>query len=311
MKYQVFGFYYENENPAKPVSLSKTIEATEYEEVKKCQDLCCLVLLFEERFQLALDNFHEWETELLEQAHSALLWNANDFATAMQNRLKLDRRFVNLLSSLRLYLDQSDHNISKICGEESKELKQIKEFKNWLYDNHFGFRLLEALRNHVQHSSLPLSTISYGSRRVESKDGFYIQFFVAPKISQEELSENKKFNKRVLGELDNQKDYSDLRLAAREYIYCLTQLHTQIRGTLRESFSNLRGSYESAIERHSIFDGHKVKHIRMNAIDDAGRILSQVQLVDEFLKLHDVLYSRNSKVIDIRRSFASSALDKV
>ncbi len=219
--------------------------------------------------------------------------------------------YASLNSSLRLYLDQSDHNISKICGEESKELKQIKEFKNWLYDNHFGFRLLEALRNHVQHSSLPLSTISYGSRRVESKDGFYIQFFVAPKISQEELSENKKFNKRVLGELDNQKDYSDLRLAAREYIYCLTQLHTQIRGTLRESFSNLRGSYESAIERHSIFDGHKVKHIRMNAIDDAGRILSQVQLVDEFLKLHDVLYSRNSKVIDIRRSFASSALDKV
>jgi hypothetical protein len=308
MKHQVFGYNYDN--PAKPVAISAFIEAAEYEAVRKSQDICCLVLLFEERFQLALDNFHEWETELLEQAQSALLWNTNDFSTAMQQRLKLDRRFVNLLSSLRLYLDQSDHNISQICGKESRELKEIKEFKNSLYDNHFGFRLLEALRNHVQHSSLPLNTISYGSRRVESKDGFYVQFSVAPKISWEELSENEKFTKRVLEELKDKTDYFDLRLAAREYIDCLTLLHAQIRGTLREHFSNSRAIYEMAIERHSKIGGHKVKHIRMDALEDDGRSLGRVELVDEFLKLHDALRAKNSKVLDIRRSFASNALHK-
>lgn len=306
MNYEVSGHNFDD--PENPVALSSFIDAAEYEEVRKCQDLCCLVLLFEERFQLALDNFHDWETELLEQAHSALLWNANDFTTAMQQRLKLDRRFVNLLSSLRLYLDQSDHNISQIFGDQSKELRKIKEFKSWLYDNHFGFRLLEALRNHVQHSSLPLSTISHGYSRVESKDGFYNQFSVAPKISQAELAQNKKFNKGVLEELRSQKEYSDLRLAAREYIYCLTMLHAQIRATTKEHFSKSRVAYEGAIQTHSKVDGYKLKNITMYVLEDDGSSSGHIHLVDEFLKLHDALHAKNSKVIDIRRSFASNAL---
>src|SRR6266705_4309051 len=147
MKYQVFG--YNLEQKEKPVSISAPIDAAKYKEVKKSRDICTLVLVVEERFQLALDNFQEWETELLNQAQRSLLWNINDFATAMQQRLNLDRRFVNLLSSFRLYLDQSDHNISQIFGKDSNELKSVKKFKFELYDAHFGYRLIESLRNHV------------------------------------------------------------------------------------------------------------------------------------------------------------------
>jgi hypothetical protein len=36
MKHQVFGYNYDN--PAKPIAMSASIEATEYEEVRKSQD---------------------------------------------------------------------------------------------------------------------------------------------------------------------------------------------------------------------------------------------------------------------------------
>jgi|ERR1700722_10365212 len=127
MKHEVFG--YNLEQKEKPISISAPIEAVKFNEVKKSQDICTFALVIEERFQLGLDNFHEWETELLEQAQKSLIWNINDFATAMQQRLDLDRRFVNLLSSLRLYLDQSDHNVSQVFGEDSEEFKGVKKFK--------------------------------------------------------------------------------------------------------------------------------------------------------------------------------------
>lgn len=306
MNYQVLG--YNSEDRENPVSLSTPVDAASYLETQKCQDLCCLVLVAEERFQLVLDNFQEWETELLEQAQAALLWRNPDFTTAMQQRLTLDRRFVNLLTSLRLYLDQSDHNLSHIFGDNSAELIKIKGFKNKLYDDHFGFRLIEALRNHVQHSALPLSAISYNEKRVESKDGFFVQSSVVPKISYDALAENPKFKKSVLEEIKAQGRYTDLRLSAREYIFCLTQLHFEMRGTLKECFSISRATYEKAIEKFSEIGGRKVKHVRLEALDESGRVVGRVEFVDNFLKLYDVLFLKNSKVIDIRRNFASNAL---
>jgi hypothetical protein len=177
VKYHATGF------GVSAIAPSKAIDQARFEAVNRSKNVCLLALGFEEKFQLFLDNFQEWETELLNQAQSFLLWRVIAHADAMGQRLGLDRRLVNLLTSLRLYLDQTDYGLSRMFGNPSGELDAIKNFKSSLYDSHFGYRLLEALRNHVQHCSLPVSEIVFKHDRQETKEGPHIQVSVMPQLS--------------------------------------------------------------------------------------------------------------------------------
>src|ERR1039458_6938051 len=118
MNYSVIGFV-----SGQPLRLEKAVAKEQYDPAKAGRDVCILALGFEERFQLVLDNFHEWEMELLNQAHNHLLWRNTGHNAAMQDRLCLDRHLVNLLSSMRLYLDHTDHGISTTFGNPSAELE--------------------------------------------------------------------------------------------------------------------------------------------------------------------------------------------
>src|ERR1039457_4034460 len=120
------------------------IEQRRYQEVKRARDICLLAVILEERFQLVLDNYAEWEGELLHQALGHLLWQTVRY-DSMQQRLALDRRLTNVLTAFRLYLDQTDNNIAEIFGNPSQELEGVKRLKNEMYDDCFGFRFLEAL----------------------------------------------------------------------------------------------------------------------------------------------------------------------
>lgn len=97
----------------RPVKVATTtVERARYQEVKRARDICLLAVVLEERFQLVLDNYTEWECELLNQAQAYLLGQTYSRHSAMQQRLTLDRRLTNVLTAFRLYLDQTDNNIS-------------------------------------------------------------------------------------------------------------------------------------------------------------------------------------------------------
>lgn len=146
-------------------SISIPLTADKFEEVRKAKEGYLFAWALEEKLALLIDNFYEFEVELLKLAEQAILWSERDFQEDMRQRLLLDRRLVNILTACRLYLDQSDHGISRFCGAASDELKSVKMFKNRLYDDNWGYRLMEAVRNHAQHLELPVGAISYNYRR--------------------------------------------------------------------------------------------------------------------------------------------------
>ena len=171
------------------------IDAKRFETVESAKNDCLLALGFEEKFQLVVDNYIEWETELLKQAQTSILWQTNNKFEALQHRLTLARKLTNVLTGFRLYVDQTDHALSKIFGGNSNELQAIKQFKNKLYDTCFGYRFLEALRNHVQHCDLPIEVITFNSKLVDREKMPQVQFSVIPQASLEALSENGNFKK--------------------------------------------------------------------------------------------------------------------
>lgn len=284
------------------------IDARRFEEVEFAKNVCLFALSFEEKFQLVVDNYIEWETELLKQAQASILWPTNKFES-LQHRLVLARRLTNVLTGFRLYVDQTDHALSNIFGNTSGELQAVKQFKSKLYDTHFGYRFLEALRNHVQHCDLPVETITYNTKLVDRERAPQVQFSIIPKASLEALAQNNDFKKSILKELEAGPEQIDLRPHVREYISCLASLHKEIEKVFSPIVVKSRNYYQETIKEYSTMDGKTVQHPKFVLCDDAGVNKKSVELYDKFLEIYDTLKTRNASVKDLSKSFASNAVN--
>jgi len=286
-------------------ALSVDIERNRYLEVKNAKATCLYALELEEKLALLLDNFAEYEVELLRLAESSLIWPNRWFADFMHQRLLLDRRLVNLLTACRLYLDQSDHLVSTIFGKPSMELGAVKAFKNDLHSTRRGYRLMEAVRNHVQHAGTAIHSVTYGSSL--SHDHAYVEFTIAPSARVKDFAENPKFSRKVLAELREGKEAVDLRGPLRDYVSCLISIHEQVRETIHSTISDARDLYEAAVAEFSVVDGEAVKFPQLLEVRQDGTVSEETALVGDFLVHHDRLLERNVTNKDLRHSTASNS----
>lgn len=286
------------------------ISEERYDSVKSAKATCIFALELEEKFALLVDNFYEFETELLKLAEASRIWPIRDHSDSMLERLKLDQRLVNLLTACRLYLDQTDHGISSLFGNPSDELAGVKSFKNALYDDHWGYRFMEALRNHVQHSGLPVHIISYNSARIPGTNEDYTQFTIVPQSSVKKFAENSYFKKSILTELQEKGEKIDLRPPVREYVECFAKLHEHLRGKIAAKLTADRSVYEAAIAEYSHMEGGAVEfpHITKNNKD--GTASEEVALVTDFLNHLDSFRKRNLTNRNLARSFAANTNQK-
>jgi len=305
MKYQAYGY-------AGAKIATQGIDRETFERVKEARATCLFALEIEETFALLFDNFAEFEVELLRLAEFSLLWlgRARDHTESMQERLLLDRRLVNLLTSCRLYLDQTDDGISTLFGNPSGELTSVKEFKNDLYDSHWGYRLMEALRNHVQHFGLAARVITLNSFRSSGDGPDYSEFTVYPQANVKALAENPHFKKTILGELRGQGENIDLRGPAREYMSCFVALHNKLRRTIGQRVEDARRAYESATRYYASINGQEVKFAELQEFSEDGDVTDEISLVTNFLDYYDNLLKRNSVNDDIHHATASNSDQK-
>ena len=68
---------------------------------------------------------------------------------------ELQSAFVGWLLIWRLVLDQADHNICRRFGKESNERLLLGQARRDAFDVHRGYRVVEAMRNLVQHREMP------------------------------------------------------------------------------------------------------------------------------------------------------------
>ena len=109
MRYVAFGY---TQHGLQLVDVTKE----EFERVVAAREACLVALSLEEKLSLVLNNFYEFEVELLKLAERHLVWNAIEYEDVMGDRLLLDRRIVNLLTASRLYLDHTAHALSGLFG---------------------------------------------------------------------------------------------------------------------------------------------------------------------------------------------------
>lgn len=305
MKHEAYGY-------ADKRIVTQAIDRATFEKVKKAKQTCLFALEIEEKFTLLFDNFAELEVDLLRLAEHSLIWmdSPREHGESMQDRLLLDRRIVNLLTSCRLYLDQSEHGLSMLFGNPSDRLRAFKESRRNLYDSHWGYRFMEALRNHVQHASLAAHTITHGGFLSSGAGSDYFEYTVYPQASARALLENPEFKRHVLDDCPQDREHIDLRTPIREYMSCFVSLHQKLRDMVAPFVASSRQDYESAVEEFAMIDEEQVTFAKLRECPDEGEVSDEVQLVTHFLGYYDDLFKRNAVNKDLQHSAASNTTQK-
>lgn len=71
---------------------------------------------------------------------------------------------LNVLSSLRTFLDHADTRLKRQFGKGSKVVAAFEVAKSREYDRQFAYRFFYRLRNYAQHCGLPIAHITLGSK---------------------------------------------------------------------------------------------------------------------------------------------------
>lgn len=167
-----------------------------------------VIYMLKENYNLLLEYMREKEKDV----------NQNPIDINNKRYLEINRQIFNIVSSLNVinehihYLLKKDENYEKKEKQRKKQKniedlsegeKKYKQYKdNYIsphYDNHFEYRFLYQMRNHVNHQKLAITDSEFNFNRRKYSDKFF--------VSKESLLENPIIKKEIREEID--KNFGD------------------------------------------------------------------------------------------------------
>jgi hypothetical protein len=208
------------------------ISASEFERIKAAREKAVFGLDMENRIELVMQNYAVFERELIEMALQLALRAFPDADEGSADYRTANRIVVNLLSTARLYIDQIDHELSAAYGKGSSLRPAVKDRLSAEYEARPGYRIMEALRNYVQHRGLPVYTVLYTGSRDDKSSPSKLRNTVTMVAKVETLERDSKFKRAVVPDLRAVADWQghiQLTPLIREYIEALGRVHKELR----------------------------------------------------------------------------------
>lgn len=217
------------EHPRIPIDAERVVK------LQRANEILILALDFEEALELVISNFEEFEREVFNLSHRWLTRRDIERDTMAADRLLLNRRLANLLSTCRMYMDHGKHHLGHPALPGGLK-GAFKESLSRQYDTVLGYRVMEALRNHIQHRNIPTRGIAFPAHREEKAGhGALWSFGVQLNLDLEVLAEDQ-FKRRVLQDIRNKEpEARDVVFWVREYIEAIGTVHEEVRAWLQDS----------------------------------------------------------------------------
>lgn len=279
------------------------ISKEKYSEYKTARKVLSNCLAIEEKYEILLSNYLEFEKQILDTTTSFMVREYLDYSDFFDVRLGLNIRVVNLLTAARLYVDQLNLNVRECVPEITDADQTVKELFSKEYDENFEYRFMEALRNYVQHRGIPIHWTSLNAKRILQDDAGFFEYSLELASQRSYLKEGK-FKKKVLEELDEK---IDLKAAARRYIESISNVHDSVRQIIEQAVSSARALLEDAHQIYSkIYNGNTTSLIACIYSED-----QQVESVPLLLEWDDIrmkLQQRNRKMINLGRRYVTGKI---
>jgi hypothetical protein len=292
------------------------IDEAEYKRIKSAITNLFELLFFEEKLDLVMENFQEYEVELLSIASRGMVFNDDDYFSMSRERYTVSRRIVNLLSACTMYLDQSVHHVNNIYGENSDQSKLLRQEIKAQYDQNFGFRAMKALRNYTQHRGFPIHAMKFSGEwlDIDIDENSRLRHSVIPLIYPSELAEDGKFKQTVLDELIAMNNQSgiDIRPLIRDYVEGIGKIHEKVREFIRPDMEKWEGVIDDTIKlyQNKFGAGVSLAGLAIVVKKDDNHWTEERTIFKEFIEKRRALERKNSVFGNLRKRYASNEIRK-
>ena len=283
------------------------IDATRYAALKDALEVQEVALEIEEKFDLLMANYEEFEREILTVALAHTV-RANPTWSGMSSaRLLLSRRIVNLLSTGRLYVDQVKHSVKRSSTQTGCTWKQAEAVFSEQSQKAFGFRIMKALRNHVQHRSLAISGISYPcSIERGTEDEPLWSFSLLLVLDIEALDRDGRFDRETLEELKAlQPTQKDIILFVRQYVESLGHAQNQLRKLIEPAVDKADAASDAALTEWRDA-GHSATGLAAVNLCDDSTAEEHIVVTANLKEKRVELVGAHSSFTNLSRRFVSS-----
>lgn len=281
----------------------KPIELTEeqYQSISSARKGLVEVLYVEDKFDLVLQNFAEFEKELLGIATDSIIQSTGTWSKSQAQIQLLNRRLTNVLSSARLYLDQIKHHANSLGPAGPAVHERLKTQCSAEYDSRLGYRTMEALRNYAQHRDLPIHRLSIPSGWELVGNEELMVTRVIPQINTNTLREDGGFKPAILGELEAIGEFVPLTPFLREYVGGLAN----IQESFRDGTAPLIAAWEATWEETLRLLGEGVRSAAIGELGHNGQSLMRKHIFDDLLRHRRELAAKNRGLGNMHRRCVS------
>ena len=282
------------------------IDAQDYAGLAGARLILTGCLEIEDNFAALIENYLEFENEHLRIAVRRTVGGDFTQDSIRQDRLILARRFGNVLATARAFLDQLDRTFAHCFRVDRAALKVEK---NRQYDERFGYRVMEQVRNVVTHEGRGLQRLSYPHHNRER--GMEVR--VVPTLNADDLR-FMKVKSQVLDELDSRGPVSIVALL-RDYIEGLGVVHDQARALSEPPVSSAAELFDTWItkghERWNDQPGFTIRRPPRNRTRRDHREPETFPVVSSFVELCRRARREDYHLKNLGRAYVSSQVDMV
>lgn len=289
----------------------------EFDNLKKSKAILAAALSLEERYELLIGNYISFEKTLTDYSIENMTrfkWSDDNhyYSASFMESLNLNRHIINLLTSARMYMDQTLRDI-RTCMSDGKLAEDFfLKAKSEQYDKHFEYKFMEALRNHVQHFGFPASQVTANNRFDKLETGARWSYTVEVTAFKKTLSENKKFSKKVLAEMPER---VEIGRSTRVYLASISIIQERIRETIEPFVDEARSHIEEAFSQFEPSPiGNKMVHVthreKQGANGRAGEEIESFNLLLIFDEIRKQLQGLNIEMRNLPRRIAANYYQK-
>lgn len=141
----------------------RELSKQEYDEYTTAKTRLTVFSRDQQLLEVVRMNYYDLQNSLKKHQEEYVKNPSMNFFRMESMYLDLNRHILNYLSTTRAFVDQSRHNISTRCGNNSQRYKNFEKACSTAYDGCFSYRFLDKLRNYVQHCGMPLGKLSLRS----------------------------------------------------------------------------------------------------------------------------------------------------
>lgn len=280
------------------------ISEREYFELQKARNVLSNALAIEEKYEIVISNYIDFEQGILNATTSYMIRDYLDYSDFFKFRLGLNVRLVNLLTAVRLYVDQLNQDITECLADNPDTKDDVKKLFSKEYDESHYYRFMEALRNYVQHRGIPVHWAQQGSRWTSLDDDRLLEYSLEFAAERSYLEEDKKMKKSVLAEIDEK---VDLKAATRSYIESISRVHDSARSMIAETTISSRELIENAHRTYSKECSDNLVSLCAWKLDDTNQIAS-IPLLLDWDDVRVKLQKRNRKLTNLSKRYATGAI---